>query len=66
MSDKNVFISSGSACSSDTDKPSLTLSNMGLEQNKHYSNVRVSFSENNNYEEIDNLYNLILECINIF
>ena len=66
MSDNNIAISSGSACSNSTTKPSKTLRNIGLEKNKLFSNIRVSFSENNMYKELDKFYNLILDCIDIF
>ena len=47
MSDNNVAISSGSACSSSSEKHSLTLENMGYDSNHLYSNIRVSLGTMN-------------------
>ena len=66
MSDHNIAISSGSACSSSSNKPSSTLANIGLDKSKLFSNVRLSFNEDNTFEELDKFYYLILDCINIF
>tara|TARA_Y100001978_G_scaffold124623_1_gene111191 strand:- start:3415 stop:4587 length:1173 start_codon:yes stop_codon:yes gene_type:complete len=66
MSDHNISISSGSACSSSSNKPSSTLANIGFNKSKLYSNIRLSFNEENTHEELDKFYNLILDCINIF
>ena len=66
MSDNNIAISSGSACSSSSNKPSSTLANIGFDESRLFSNIRLSFNEENTYEELDKFYNLILDCINIF
>ncbi len=66
MSDNNIAISSGSACSSSSKEPSVILKNLNITQNKLFSNIRVSFSNNNNMHEVDKFYDLILKCIEIF
>ena len=66
MSDNNVAISSGSACSSSSGKHSLTLENMGYDSNQLYSNIRVSLGTMNKKSDIDRLFKLIQNCIKIF
>ena len=66
MSDNNIAISSGSACSSSSKEPSIILKNLNIPQNKLFSNIRVSFSKDNNINEVDKFYDLILKCIEIF
>ena len=66
MSDHNIAISSGSACSSSSNKPSSTLASIGFNKSKLFSNIRLSFNEDNTCEELDKFYYLILDCINIF
>ena len=66
MSENNIAISSGSSCSSSSNKPSKVLEKIGLNRNKLFSNIRVSFSEENNNKQIDKFYKSLLECIDIF
>ena len=66
MSDNNVAISSGSACSSSSGKHSLTLENMGYDSNQLYSNIRVSLGSMNKKSDIDRLFKLIQICIKKF
>ena len=66
MSENNIAISSGSACSSSSKKPSSTLASIGCNESKLFSNIRLSFNEENTYEELDKFYCLIIDCINIF
>ena len=66
MSDNNVSISSGSSCSSSKKNPSKVLTKLGIENNKLYSNIRLSFSENNSIEQLDKFYSLLLNCIEKF
>ena len=66
MSDNNVALSSGSACSSSSGKPSEVLKNMGYDNNQLYSNIRVSFGSMNNKSDIDRLLKLIQNCIKKF
>ena len=48
-----VYISAGSACSSHKRKPSATLTAMGLSRADVESTVRISFCEENTFEEVD-------------
>ena len=66
MSDNNIAISSGSSCSSSNNNPSYVLTKLGLENNKLFSNIRLSFSEQNSIDQLDKFYNLLLECIQKF
>ncbi len=66
MSDNDVAISSGSACSSSSGKPSQILENMGYDNNQLYSNIRVSFGSNNKKSDIDRLLKLVQNCITKF
>jgi len=66
MSDNNIAISSGSACSSSSGKPSTILKNIGFKDEELYSNIRVSLGSTNNKSEIDKFLKLIQECIEIF
>lgn len=53
MSLNNICISSGSACNTGSPEPSHVLTAMGLSRQEAFSSIRISFSENNTYEEID-------------
>ena len=66
MSDNNISISSGSACSSSKNKQSIILAKLNFEESKLSSNLRVSLSINNNLSQVDKFYDLILKCIDIF
>ncbi len=66
MSDNNIAISSGSSCSNSSKKPSHVLRKLGLEDNKLFSNIRLSFGEQNTISELDKFYKLLLECIGKF
>ena len=66
MSDNNIAISSGSSCSSSNNNPSYVLTKLGLENNKLFSNIRLSFGEQNSIDQLDKFYNLLLECIQKF
>ena len=66
MSDNDVAISSGSACSSSSGKPSGILENMGYDINQLNSNIRVSLGAMNKKTEIDRLLKLIQNCIRKF
>jgi len=66
MSDNNIAISSGSACSSSSKEPSNILKKLNIENEKLFSNIRISFSNENNLKQIDKFYDLLLECIEIF
>ncbi len=66
MSDNDVAISSGSACSSSSGKPSQILKNMGYDSNLLNSNIRVSFGSMNKKSDIEKLLKLIQNCIEKF
>ena len=66
MSENGIAISSGSACSSLSGKPSSTLKNLGYEDKELYSNIRVSLGSINNKTEIDKFLKLIKKCIENF
>ena len=66
MSDNDIAISSGSACSSSSGKPSVTLEKMGYNINQLNSNIRVSLGSMNKKSDIDRLLKLIQNCIKKF
>jgi len=66
MSENNIAISSGSACSSSNGKPSSTLKNIGFKDEELYSNIRVTLGSTNNKSEIDKFLELIQICIDKF
>ncbi len=66
MSENNVAISSGSACSSSSGKPSSTLQNIGFKDEELYSNIRVTLGSINNKSEINKFLELIQKCIDKF
>ena len=53
LEDKQIYVSSGSACSSNKPAVSRTLKGIGLKQNLLDSTVRFSFSVHTTEEEID-------------
>ena len=53
LEDREIYVSAGSACSSNKRKPSATLSAMGMSGDQIESTVRLSFSESNTIEEAD-------------
>jgi len=66
MSDNNISISSGSSCSSSSKNPSKVLTKLGLENNRLFSNIRLSFGEQNSIDQLDKFHNLLLKCIDKF
>lgn len=60
LESKNIFVSSGSACSKG--KGSHVLNEMGLEPKIIDSALRISFSKNSTEEEIDALCNALFEA----
>jgi len=53
LESRGIYVSSGSACSSNKPQPSKTLKAMGKSKNEIDSAIRFSFSEFNTEEEID-------------
>jgi len=66
MSENNIALSSGSACSSSSGKPSSILKNIGFKDDELYSNIRVTLGSINNKSEIDKFLELIQICIEKF
>ena len=61
LAERNIYVSSGSACSKG--KPSYVLTAMGLDKRLADSAIRVSFSHSNTKEDIDQLVKEIDEGI---
>lgn len=53
LEERKIYVSAGSACSSHKRKASATLSAMGMPAKQIESTVRISFSEENTFEEVD-------------
>lgn len=53
LEDRGIYVSAGSACSSHKRKASSTLTAIGLPASQKESTVRISFSEENTFEEVD-------------
>lgn len=60
---KGMAVSSGSACSSGTVKPSSVLSAMNISNKYNISTLRISFGKGNTIEEVDMLIDTIAEII---
>lgn len=52
LSERGIFISNGSACSSHSHHPSRALASFGLTEQEIECSIRVSFSERNTVEEV--------------
>ena len=61
LSSKNIFVSSGSACSSNAGHISKTLVNFGLTESEADSTIRVSLGASNTFEEADYFISALLE-----
>jgi len=66
MSDNDISISSGSSCSSSNKNPSKVLTKLCLSNDKLFSNIRLSFGEQNTIDQLNKFHNLLLECIDKF
>ena len=60
---RGICISGGSACSSGAVENSHVLESMGLDDELKNSAIRISFSENNSFEEIDEFIIALKEII---
>lgn len=60
LSDRNIFVSSGSACSKGS--PSHVLAAMGLDRGQIDSSLRLSFSRFNTKKEVDGLIDALKSC----
>ena len=63
LEDRNIYVSAGSACSSHKRKPSATLSAMGMSKAQIENTVRISFSEENTFEEVDYCLEVLNEVL---
>ena len=63
LEDKGIFVSSGSACSSNKKKDSSVLKSIGLPNDRIESTLRFSFSENNTEEQIDYVIDVVKEIL---
>ena len=63
LEEKEIYVSAGSACSSHKRKPSSTLTAMGLSRAQTESTVRISFSEENTFEEVDYCLSVLKETV---
>lgn len=63
LEDKGIYVSSGSACSSNKSKESAVLSAIGLDKKRLESTLRFSFGEDNTEEEVDYAISTIKELL---
>ena len=63
LEDKEIYVSAGSACSSHKRKPSAVLTAMGLSKAQIENTVRISFSEENTFEEVDYCLSALRELV---
>ncbi|MDO5361182.1 MAG: cysteine desulfurase family protein [Eubacteriales bacterium] len=63
LEEKGIYISAGSACSSHKRKSSATLTAMGMPASQIECTVRISFSEENTFEEIDYCLDILKEIV---
>lgn len=63
LEEKGIYVSAGSACSSNKPAPSRTLLAMGLEMPSVESTIRFSFCESNTFEEVDEAVDVMHQLI---
>ena len=63
LEDREIYVSAGSACSSHKRKPSAVLTAMGLSKAQIENTVRISFSEENTFEEVDYCLAVLRELV---
>lgn len=63
LEERGIYISAGSACSSHKRKASATLTAMGLSASQIECTVRISFSEENTFEEVDYALETLKEVV---
>lgn len=63
LEERGIYISAGSACSSHKRKASATLTAMGLPASQIECTVRISFSEENTFEEVDYALETLKEVV---
>jgi cysteine desulfurase len=65
LEEQGVMVSSGSACSSGSDRPSRTLKAMGLSDEDCLSSVRFSFSQYSTISDVSEAINSCIECVHV-
>lgn len=65
LSNMDIYVSTGSACSSHTDEPSRTLTAMGYTKDKANSSIRFSLGNDLTYEDLGYISERIKFCIEI-
>lgn len=63
LEEKEIYVSAGSACSSHKRKASATLTAMGMPASQIECTVRISFSEENTFEEADYCLEVLKEVV---
>ena len=63
LEEKGIYISAGSACSSHKRKASATLTAMGMPASQIECTVRISFAEENTFEEVDYCLDILKETV---
>ncbi len=63
LEDKGIYVSSGSACSSNKSKESAVLTAIGLDKARLESTLRFSFGEENTEEEVDTAIHVVKELL---
>jgi cysteine desulfurase len=63
LEEREIYVSSGSACSSNKHSESATLKTIGLDKNALDSTLRFSFSEDNTEEQIDYAVDCVKEIL---
>ena len=65
LSEDGVYVSSGSACNSDSDEPSHVLTAIGLSEDRANSTIRISLGYHTSIEEVDRALNTIIKDVRI-
>ena len=63
LEDKGVYVSAGSACSSNHPRPSETLKAIGVPSSEIENSVRISLSVMNTMEEADAAADAVIEVV---
>jgi len=64
LDERGICVSTGSACSSQNDRPSHVLLAIGLSENEAKGSLRVTFGKENTKEEVDFLIKSLIEIVN--
>lgn len=65
LEQRGVYVSSGSACSSNKPSPSHVLTSMGYKPERVDSSIRISFNTENSFEDADRLCDALVEIASI-